>query len=66
MTSISSSVYSSSMEAKRTAVALNYAVDIFEHIGEVNINEVRASSDLLEISSLQNFVCENTSTVNGI
>lgn len=66
MTSISSSVYSSSMEAKRTAVALNYAVDIFEHIGEVDISQVKATSDLLEISSLQKFVCENTGTVNGI
>lgn len=66
MTSISNSVYSSSMEAKRTAVALNYAVDIFEHIGEVDISEVTASRDLLEISSLQNFVYENTTTVNGI
>ncbi len=66
MTSISNSVYSSSMEAKRTAVALNYAVDIFEHIGEVDISEVTASRDLLEISSLQNFVYENATTINGI
>lgn len=66
MTSISNSVYSSSMEAKRTAVALNYAVDIFEHIGEVDISEVKASRNLLNISSLQKFVCENAMTANGI
>lgn len=66
MTSISNSVYSASMEAKRTAVALNYAVDIFEHIGAVDISEVTASKDLLDISSLQNFTYETTTTINGI
>lgn len=34
MASMLYSVYASQTEAKRTAVALNYAVDIFEEIGK--------------------------------
>lgn len=40
MSSILFSVYSSSTEAKRNAVALNYAVDIFERIGAVSYGQV--------------------------
>ncbi len=65
MTSISNSVYMSSMEAKRTAVALNYAVDIFEHIGEVNFDEVVASTNLLAIESLKDIEYEKVTTENG-
>lgn len=53
MTSISFNVYSSSTEAKRTATALNYAVDIFEHIGVLNFGEVSASYEILEVESLK-------------
>ena len=44
ITSISYSVYLSNTEAKRTAVALNYCVDIFEHIGQLDYSEVNAES----------------------
>ncbi len=40
MSSVSYNVYLASMEARRTATALNYAVDIFEHIGVLNFQEV--------------------------
>lgn len=53
MTSISFNVYSSSTEAKRTAMALNYAVDIFEHIGVLDFGEVSASYEILEVESLK-------------
>ena len=52
MTSISYNVYLSSIEAKRTAVALNYAVDIFENIGTLSFDEVRPSVELIETESL--------------
>lgn len=38
MASILYNVYLSSTEAKRTAVALNYAVDIFERVGDKTIS----------------------------
>ena len=53
MTSISFNVYQSSTEAKRTATALNYAVDIFEHIGVLEFGEVSASYEILEVESLK-------------
>lgn len=40
MTSMLYSVYSSQTEAKRTATALNYAVDIFEEIGITSYSSV--------------------------
>lgn len=40
MTSVMYSVSASTTEAKRTAGALNYAVDIFEAIGELSYSEV--------------------------
>lgn len=45
ITSILYNAYLSTIEAKRTAVALNYAVDIFEHIGELSYSSVKASED---------------------
>lgn len=65
MTSISYSVYLSSMEAKRTATALNYAVDIFEHIGVVSFSEVTANASLLDIEDLQGIEVKETTTSNG-
>jgi len=55
MTSVSYNIYTSSTEAKRTAIALNYGVDIFEHIGALNYNEVIASYDLFKIDGMENF-----------
>lgn len=56
MTSISYNVYLSSIEAKRTAVALNYAVDIFEHIGELDYDEVTVEGNkIFDIESIENF-----------
>lgn len=40
MTSVLYSVSTTTTEAKRSAVALNYAVDIFETIGELDYDEV--------------------------
>ena len=66
ITSISYNVYSSSTEAKRTAVALNYCVDIFEQIGKLDYEEVNAESgDLFEIEDMGEFIQENVTTVNG-
>lgn len=63
MTSISYNVYLSSIEAKRTAVALNYAVDIFENIGKLNYNDVTATSNkIFDIESLGTIEDEETST----
>lgn len=66
MTSFSYNIYASSIEAKRTAVALNYAVDILEHIGEVSFNEVSASYELLEIDSLESLTYNSVSSTNNI
>ena len=66
MTSISYSVYQSSIEAKRTAVALNYGVDIFENIGQLDYSEVTASSDkIFDIDALSTFEEEDAS-IDGV
>lgn len=65
MTSISYNIYLSSIEAKRAAVALNYAVDIFEHIGEIDYSEVTASYDIFEIASLNGIEYDEVVTNNG-
>lgn len=57
MSSMLYSVYMSSTEAKRTAVALNYAVDIFERIGAVSYTE------LDEVSILKSL---QTTNVTGV
>ena len=56
MTSISYNTYMGSIEAKRTAVAISYTVDIFEHIGEIDYSDVTARYELIsDISSLNKF-----------
>ena len=66
MTSISYNMYLSSTEAKRTAVAVNYAVDIFEHIGELDYSDVNSiSGELFEIESFNNFELNNITDNNG-
>ena len=66
MSSILYSVYSSSTEAKRTAVALNYAVDIFERIGAVSYDDVYPSGILhgLQTANVTNISGTETE-VNG-
>lgn len=63
MSSVMYSVYISQTEAKRTAVALNYAVDIFEHIGEMDYSEVAGDTVLKDMSNLT--VTDVTSTSQG-
>ncbi len=47
-------IYLSSTEAKRTAAALNYAVDIFEHIGELDFSEVTGdNSRIFSVESIK-------------
>lgn len=65
MTSISYNVYLSQTEAKRTANALNYAVDIFEHIGAIDYEEVEASYDIFDIESLKKFEYNFVGTEKG-
>lgn len=50
MSSMMYSLYISSTEAKRTATALNYAVDIFEYIGKVPFQIVNANEVLNELT----------------
>lgn len=52
MTSMIYSVYLSSTEAKRTANALNYAVDIFETIGAMDFGDVYGEGVLTGTESL--------------
>lgn len=65
MSSISYNVYSSSIEAKRTAIALNYAVDIFERIGYLDYSDVVASYDLIDFTALKDFEYEEVTSGNG-
>ncbi len=54
MTSMLYSTYSSATEAKRTAIALNYAVDIFEKIGiepYSNVSEEEILRGIKEINT---------------
>ena len=51
MTSIFYSVYVSSTEAKRTATALNYTVDIFEKIGSVPFNNATEANIVQTLKS---------------
>ncbi len=66
MTSVSYNIYLSSIEAKRTAVAVNYAVDIFEHIGLIAFGEVTASYEILEIESLAALEYNSISTSGNV
>lgn len=66
ITSISYNVYASSVEAKRTAVALNYAVDIFEHIGALDYDDVTANSgEIFDIEALKGYIQESTTNNSG-
>lgn len=58
MSSVLYSLYISTTEAKRTATALNYTVDIFEYIGKVPYSIVTAK----EVLSNMKFVTEVDST----
>lgn len=69
--SLSYNLYLSNTEAKRTAVALNYCVDIFENIGRLDFDDVNAGTNedpgkIFEIDDLRDFVQESVSTDNGI
>lgn len=55
MTALSYNAYSSAIEAKKTAVALNYAVDILEHIEQLKFSDVIASDELFDIDELEGF-----------
>lgn len=52
MTSILYSVYISSTEARRRAVALNYAVDIFEAIGNKPFDQVNAIKVITDLENV--------------
>lgn len=67
MTSISYNVYLSSTEAKRTAVALNYGVELFEHIGAMDFEEVVPSYELVETENLGTMkdIVINANSVEG-
>ena len=52
MSSVMYSVYLASTEARRTATALNYAVDIFEYIGMADFGEVYEDGVLKNIENL--------------
>lgn len=52
MTSMIYSVYLSSTEAKRTAMAVNYAVDIFEEIGREDYNSIYAEGVFRNLTQL--------------
>jgi len=67
MTSISYNVYLTSTEAKRTAVALNYGVELFEHIGAMDFEDVVPSYELVEtenLGTMKNFTI-NANSVEG-
>lgn len=53
MTSLFYNAYLSSTEAKRTAVGLNYAVDIFENIGSKTFKEITPTSALSGITEIK-------------
>lgn len=63
MSSVMYSVYIAQTESRRTAIALNYAVDIFERIGEMDYRDVTSESVLNDISNLT--VTDVVSTSEG-
>lgn len=67
MTSISYNVYLSSTEAKRTAVALNYGVELFEHIGAMDFEDIVPSYELVETENLGTMkdIVINANSVEG-
>lgn len=67
ITSVSYNVFLSETEARRTAVAVNYAVDIFENIGVLDYDDVNPSSGkIFDVDSLENFTQSSTETENGV
>ena len=70
MTSIMYSLYISTTEANRTAVAVNYAVDIFEKIGFMPYININVNNVLTSISETKNIkiIDENeaTATIRNI
>ena len=62
MTSLFYNVYLSTTEAKRTAVALNYAVDIFENIGIKDFSSLTPTSALSDITEIQSVSGNDTAT----
>lgn len=62
LSSVSYSVYSAATEARRTAGAVNYAVDIFECIGELDYDQVDGNTIAKKLSSLNMTVASNTSS----
>ena len=60
MSSMMYSLYLSSTEAKKTANALNYAVDIFEYIGKVPYSIVTAKGVLSELSFITEIDSESS------
>ena len=66
MTSLFYNVFISTQEAKKTATALNYAVDIFENIGSKNFEEVIPSYELFDINSLSGIQNGNINNEEGL
>ena len=62
MTSLFYNVYLSSTEAKRTAAGLNYAVDIFENIGNKDFNSLTPTSALTGITEIKDVSGSNNAT----
>lgn len=62
LSSVSYSVYSATTESKRTATALNYAVDIFECIGQIDYSQVDASTISKKLPDLNMTVASNSSS----
>lgn len=60
LSSVSYSVYSASTEARRTAGALNYAVDIFECIGSTPYEQVDANTISKQLKDINMTVSANT------
>lgn len=66
MSSVLYSVYLSSTEAKRTAVALNYAVDIFEKVGTSSYSQVTGNEIFNNIDNLNvTQVLANSNSATG-
>lgn len=66
MTSMFYSVFMSTTEAKRTATALNYAVDIFENIGRKRFADVIPGIELFNLDSLSDAKIGTAENNDGI
>lgn len=63
--SIMYSLYISTTEAKRTAVAVNYAVDIFERIGSMAYSSVSGTEVLAGIDNVREIATKDDGTVGA-